>query len=231
MSKRTPKPTMMVNYYEKLYQIFITSGSILYHAAAWSKYYAIVRTTGLKSDEELAHCASLVLLSALAVPTATEIVEDGDETKGKHARLTTLLGLGKVPTRSSLLNEAVGFGGLGIMKYHAYCLTFHRYPGMYLNPLLGLCNSCIKSSKSSLTLLSFVKRSLRSWKRCQKMRNLRHTYPTCAVLSCQDFSPSSRRLIPPSPLVIFSTSQHLSTTMCRKETLVALIRRTLRRSS
>jgi translation initiation factor 3 subunit A len=100
---------MMVNYFEKLYKIFITSGSILYHAAAWSKYYAIVRTAGLKNDEELVHCASLVLLSALAVPTATEIVEDGDETKGKHARLTTLLGLGKVPTRSSLLSEAVRF--------------------------------------------------------------------------------------------------------------------------
>jgi len=127
MSKRTPKPTMMVNYYEKLYQIFITSGSILYHAAAWSKYYAIVRTAGLKSDEELAHCASLVLLSALAVSTATEIVEDGDETKGKHARLTTLLGLGKVPTRSTLLSEAVGFLGLGILRYYSYSLTYYRY--------------------------------------------------------------------------------------------------------
>lgn len=109
MSKKTPKPSMMINYYEKLYKIFMTSGSILYHAAAWSKYYAIIRTTGAKSEEEAAKCAGFVLISALAVPTATELVDEGEETKGKNLRLTTLLGLNKVPSRSSLLADAVSF--------------------------------------------------------------------------------------------------------------------------
>jgi translation initiation factor 3 subunit A len=106
MSKKTPKPSMMINYYEKLYKIFMTSGSILYHAAAWSKYYAILRTSG-KSDEELSKIAGFVLISALAVPTSSEATEEGEDTKGKHTRLTTLLGLSKIPTRSSLLNDAV----------------------------------------------------------------------------------------------------------------------------
>lgn len=106
MAKKAPKPSMMINYYEKLYKIFMTSGSILYHAAAWSKYYAIVRASGI-TDEELKKCAGFVLISALAVPTSAEAAEDGDEMKGKHARLITLLGLSKVPTRSNLLNDAV----------------------------------------------------------------------------------------------------------------------------
>ncbi|KAG8796731.1 eukaryotic translation initiation factor 3 subunit A [Serendipita sp. 398] len=106
MSKRPPKPTMMVNYYEKLYKIFMTSGSILYHAAAWSKYYAILRTFG-KSDEELAKAAGFVLISSLSVPFLSENAEEGDDNKGKHARLTTLLGLNKVPSRTSLLSDAL----------------------------------------------------------------------------------------------------------------------------
>ncbi|KAG8797063.1 eukaryotic translation initiation factor 3 subunit A, partial [Serendipita sp. 399] len=106
MSKRPPKPTMMVNYYEKLYKIFMTSGSILYHAAAWSKYYAILRTFG-KPDEELARVAGFVLISALSVPFLSEGLDEGDDTKGKHARLTTLLGLNKMPTRASLLSDAL----------------------------------------------------------------------------------------------------------------------------
>lgn len=106
MSKKAPKPSMMINYYEKLYKIFMTSGSILYHAAAWSKYYAILRSSG-KQEDELFRSAGFVLISALAVPASTEPLEDGDDTKGKHARLTTLLGLSKIPTRGGLLNDAV----------------------------------------------------------------------------------------------------------------------------
>lgn len=116
MAKKAPKPSMMINYYEKLYKIFMTSGSILYHAAAWSKYYAILRTSG-KTDEELAKSAGFVLISALAVPTSTEPMEDGDDTKGKHARLTTLLGLSKIPTRTGLLNDAVRTSTLLPVKY------------------------------------------------------------------------------------------------------------------
>ncbi|CAG7850883.1 Eukaryotic translation initiation factor 3 subunit A {ECO:0000255/HAMAP-Rule:MF_03000} Short=eIF3a {ECO:0000255/HAMAP-Rule:MF_03000}; AltName: Full=Eukaryotic translation initiation factor 3 110 kDa subunit homolog {ECO:0000255/HAMAP-Rule:MF_03000}; Short=eIF3 p110 {ECO:0000255/HAMAP-Rule:MF_03000}; AltName: Full=Translation initiation factor eIF3, p110 subunit homolog {ECO:0000255/HAMAP-Rule:MF_03000} [Serendipita indica DSM 11827] len=105
MSKKPPKPSMMINYYEKLYKIFMTSGSILYHAAAWSKYFAILRTSG-KQDEEMERVAGFVLISALAVPVMSDSGEDGEDTKGKHARLTTLLGLSKIPTRASLLSDA-----------------------------------------------------------------------------------------------------------------------------
>ncbi len=97
---------MMANYYEKLTKIFLMSGNALYHAAAWSRYYAIVTSIGGKSDEELGRLAAQVLVSALAVPVGLH-TEEPDELKGKNARLTALLGLSRMPTRSGLLKDAL----------------------------------------------------------------------------------------------------------------------------
>ncbi|KAI5121744.1 hypothetical protein M0805_009033 [Coniferiporia weirii] len=105
MAKKSPRPAMMANYYEKLTRIFLTSGNALFHAAAWARYYSIVRAVGGKSDEELSRLAGQVLISALAVPVGQESGEE--EVKGRTARLTALLGLTKAPTRTGLLKEAL----------------------------------------------------------------------------------------------------------------------------
>ena len=97
---------MMANYYEKLTKIFLMSGNALYHATAWSRYYAIVVSIGGKSEEELSRLAAQVLVSALAVPVGLQL-EDQYEPKGRNARLTALLGLSKMPTRTGLLKDAV----------------------------------------------------------------------------------------------------------------------------
>ena len=108
MAKKAPRPAMMANYYEKLTRIFLMSGNALYHAAAWSRYYAIVTTMGGKSEEELSRLAGQVLISALAVPVGLQGEDSGvDESKGKTARLTALLGLTKAPSRTGLLKDAV----------------------------------------------------------------------------------------------------------------------------
>ncbi|KJA16787.1 hypothetical protein HYPSUDRAFT_147298 [Hypholoma sublateritium FD-334 SS-4] len=106
MAKKAPRPAMMANYYEKLTKIFLMSGNALYHAAAWSRYYAVVTSIGGKSDEELGRLAAQVLVSALAVPVGLH-TEEPDELKGKNARLTALLGLSRMPTRSGLLKDAL----------------------------------------------------------------------------------------------------------------------------
>lgn len=106
MAKKAPRPAMMANYYEKLTKIFLMSGNALYHAAAWGRYYAIVISTGGKSDEDLRRLAGQVLISALAVPVGAKSL-DGEDGKGKNQRLTALLGLTKTPTRSGLLKDAV----------------------------------------------------------------------------------------------------------------------------
>lgn len=110
MAKKSPRPAMMANYYEKLTRIFLMSGNALYHAAAWGRYYAVVTAMGGKSDEELRRLAGQVLVSALAVPVGLQGEESvAEEGKGKNARLTALLGLSKMPTRTGLLKDAVRF--------------------------------------------------------------------------------------------------------------------------
>ncbi|KAH7100288.1 hypothetical protein BKA62DRAFT_743757 [Auriculariales sp. MPI-PUGE-AT-0066] len=108
LAKKAPRPAMMANYYEKLARIFLTSGNLLFHAAAWARYHAILRVVGGRSEEEMTSLAGLVLLSALAVPLGAEQREaEEDGGKGRNSRLTALLGLPKMPTRQGLLKDAL----------------------------------------------------------------------------------------------------------------------------
>ncbi|KAG8924927.1 eukaryotic translation initiation factor 3 subunit A [Tulasnella sp. 418] len=132
LAKKAPRPAMMANYYEKLAKIFLTSGSALFHAAAWSRYFAVIRAMGGKTDEELSKLAGLVLVSALAVPVGIEQDENApEETKGRNARLTSLLGLTKTPTRATLLKDALSRNTLkasppAIQQLHQILeVTFH----------------------------------------------------------------------------------------------------------
>ncbi|KAF9013219.1 hypothetical protein BDQ17DRAFT_1343010 [Cyathus striatus] len=106
MAKKAPRPAMMANYYEKLTKIFLMSGNALFHAAAWGKYYGIVTGIGGRGQEEMSRLAGQVLVSTLAVPVGLH-TDEPDELKGKNARLTSLLGLSRMPSRASLLRDAL----------------------------------------------------------------------------------------------------------------------------
>lgn len=120
LAKRAPKPAMMANYYEKLTRIFIVSENHLFHAAAWNRYYALMRLQA-HTEEESARMASFVLLSALAVPVIAstapgtgnvakgrpDFLQADSETRQRTGRLNSLLGLNKTPTRAGLLREAL----------------------------------------------------------------------------------------------------------------------------
>lgn len=144
MAKKAPRPAMMANYYEKLTKIFLMSGNALYHAAAWGRYYSIVTSMGGKSEEDFARLAGQVLVSTLAVPVGLQS-EEMDEPKGKNARLAALLGLSKVPTRASLLKEALSRDVLKLSSdslrslYHILEVTFDP---------LSLCTSVVPLLKS-----------------------------------------------------------------------------------
>lgn len=113
MSKKMPRPVMMANYYEKLTKIFMVSDNYLFHAAAWNKYYTLVRAQNKNlTEEDNTRYASFVLLSALAIPViATSRSRTGmievDESKPKSNRLASLLGLNRPPTRAGILKEAL----------------------------------------------------------------------------------------------------------------------------
>ncbi|KAL1918798.1 uncharacterized protein VTP21DRAFT_2820 [Calcarisporiella thermophila] len=113
MSKRPPKPVMMANYYEKLAKIFMVGDNYLFHAAAWNRYFTLVKAQnkGL-TEEEQTRLASLVLISALAIPIISTKQRasylEFDENQNRSLRLASLLGMVRAPTRSGLLKEALG---------------------------------------------------------------------------------------------------------------------------
>jgi len=140
MAKKAPRPAMMANYYEKLTKIFLTSGNALFHAAAWARYYSVLRAAGGggKTEEEMSRLAGQVLVSALAVPVGTESEEESSSSRRNNARLTALLGLSKTPTRSGLLREALARNTLKLSP--AAVRSLHNLLEVTFQPLT-LCAS------------------------------------------------------------------------------------------
>lgn len=130
LSKRPAKNIMMANYYEKLTKIFLVSDNFLFHAAAYNKYYNLLRQSsanmaagqGTKrdnpavSEESLTKAASFVLLSALAIPVISTsrsrgaLVDVDEARKNKNQRLTNLLSMQVAPTRAGLFKDALSKG-------------------------------------------------------------------------------------------------------------------------
>ncbi|KAI9336078.1 hypothetical protein BDR26DRAFT_865085 [Obelidium mucronatum] len=113
VSKKPPKPLMQANYYEKLAEVFMVGENYLFHAAAYSKLFAIYRNNKNLPDEEHERMATIVLISALSIPiiaaskTSTTTADSEDTNKPRDQRLTNLLRINKTPTRESLLKEAL----------------------------------------------------------------------------------------------------------------------------
>ena len=130
LSKRPPKNVMMANYYEKLTRIFLVGENYLFHAAAWSRYYNLLRQSAAMvasgqskkadnpaaSEADLTKAASFVLLSALAIPVISTsrsrgaLVDIDEAKKNKNSRLTHLLGMSQAPTRAVLFKDAMSKG-------------------------------------------------------------------------------------------------------------------------
>ena len=128
LSKRPAKNVMMANYFDKLTKIFLVSDNFLFHAAAFSKYYSLLRQSAAVvasgqspkrdnpavTEELLNRTASFVLLSALAIPVISTSrsrgVVDVDEARKKTSRLTNLLNLPSSPTRAGLFKDALTKG-------------------------------------------------------------------------------------------------------------------------
>ncbi|CAK7263816.1 eukaryotic translation initiation factor 3 subunit A [Sporothrix epigloea] len=127
LSKRPPKNVMMANYYEKLTRIFLVGENYLFHAAAWSRYYHLLRQSSIlaangqgrkadnppASDADLERAASFVLLSALSIPVISTtrsrgaMIDFDEARKNKNSRLTHLLSMNQAPTRGGLFRDAL----------------------------------------------------------------------------------------------------------------------------
>lgn len=120
VSKRPAKVSTMANYYENVARIFIVSGNHLFHAAAWSRFYSLVLQARSVPEAELTRIASLLMLSALSIPTFSQQSRSGlmevDDQKHRNARLTGLLNLSKTPSRESLLKSALAKNVLSYVR-------------------------------------------------------------------------------------------------------------------
>jgi translation initiation factor 3 subunit A len=130
LSKRPAKNVMMANYFEKLTRIFLVSENYLFHAAAWSRYYNLLRQSAAAvasgqspkkdnpavTEADMTKAASYVVLSALAIPVISTsrsrgaLVDVDEARKNKNSRLTNLLGMSQAPTRAILFKDALSKG-------------------------------------------------------------------------------------------------------------------------
>lgn len=130
LSKRPAKNVMMANYYEKLTRIFLVSDNFLFHAAAWSRYYNLLRQSAnavasgqspkkdnpVVSEADMTKAASFVVLSALAIPVISTsrsrgaLIDVDEARKNKNTRLTNLLSMPTAPTRAILFKDALSKG-------------------------------------------------------------------------------------------------------------------------
>ena len=130
LSKRPAKNIMMANYYEKLTRIFLVSENYLFHAAAWSRYYNLLRSSASAvasaqsskkdnpavNEADMGRAASFVLLSALSIPVISTsrsrgaLIDVDEVRKNKNNRLTNLLGMSQAPTRAVLFKDAMSKG-------------------------------------------------------------------------------------------------------------------------
>jgi translation initiation factor 3 subunit A len=130
LSKRPAKNIMMANYFEKLTRIFLVSENYLFHAAAWSRYYNLLRQSAAAvasgqsskkdnpavTETDMTKAASFVLLSALSIPVISTSRSRGalmnvDQARSnKNTRLTNLLGMSQAPTRAILFKDALSKG-------------------------------------------------------------------------------------------------------------------------
>ncbi|KKY18813.1 putative eukaryotic translation initiation factor 3 subunit [Phaeomoniella chlamydospora] len=130
LSKRPAKNIMMANYYEKLTRIFLVSDNFLFHAAAWSRYYNLLRQSAnavasgqspkkdnpVVTEAEMTKAASFVILSALAIPVISTsrsrgaLIDVDEIRKNKNSRLTNLLSMPSAPSRAVLFKDALSKG-------------------------------------------------------------------------------------------------------------------------
>jgi len=136
LSKRPAKNIMMANYYEKLTKIFLVSDNFLFHAAAYNRYYNLLRQSQVimasgqaakrdnpqVSEEALTRYASFVVLSALAIPVISTsrsrgaLVDMDQARNNKNTRLTNLLSMPAAPTRAGLFKDILGKGLLNRVR-------------------------------------------------------------------------------------------------------------------
>lgn len=129
LPKKSPKPQLLANYYQKLALVFWKAGNYLFHASALFRLFTLCREQKKTlTQEEIQKMASRVVLATLAIPIPPPRNEidrsvEADETLlEKQRRLATLLGLPNPPNRQSLIRDLARFNILPHVPSQLYDL-------------------------------------------------------------------------------------------------------------
>lgn len=140
LSKKSPKPSLMANYYQKLGLVFWKSGNTLFHACTLHRLYQLSREQRKNmSQEELQKMASKVLCATLAIPIPPsrnpidQLLEMDETTMDKKRRLSTLLMLQTPPTRQGLVKDLIKYNV--IQHVHPELQNLYRWLEVEFHPL------------------------------------------------------------------------------------------------
>lgn len=130
LSKKTPQPKTMANYYQKLAMVFWKAENRLFHAAALLRLFQLSRELKKTiTPEELQRMASHVLVATLAIPLPSahpeydRFIETDKSPLEKAQRLAVLLGLTQPPSRASLLKD--------ILRTNVFQLASPEFQNLY----------------------------------------------------------------------------------------------------
>jgi translation initiation factor 3 subunit A len=116
LARKAAAPSMVINYYEKLGEIFLMSDNYLFLAAAWNKLFVIANAQGL-GEEKVKEAALMFMLSTMSIPlmASLSVISNisAEEKESQDMRLAHFLGLQKIPTRAWLLRE---IGNLKVLQ-------------------------------------------------------------------------------------------------------------------
>ena len=119
ISKKTPKPQQLASYYNKVALVFWKAGNYVFHATTVLKLYVLHKEQKKNiTQAELCRLSTKALLSILSIPLPTprtqidEHIETEDTINEKQKRLTSLLSLQQIPTRTSLIRDMIKQGVL-----------------------------------------------------------------------------------------------------------------------
>ncbi|CAF4451610.1 unnamed protein product, partial [Rotaria sp. Silwood2] len=122
ISKKTPRPQQLATYYNKVALVFWKAGNYVFHATTVLKLYVLHKE--LKKNithTELTRLSTKALLAILSIslPTPRTQIDERLETEEalneKQKRLTSLLSLQEVPTRTSLIRDMIKQGVLNFV--------------------------------------------------------------------------------------------------------------------
>lgn len=156
LSKRSPKPISLVNYYNNLSKIFQVSDDYIYSTSALQKLFQLLIQSPVITDAELKENANTYLINSLSIPILQSLKHtfsvqnnliDEEFYKRKNNKLSSLLNLNEIPTRESLLNSstlklALNYADdkivnlFNLLEHKFNPLTFHTKANPILNELV-----------------------------------------------------------------------------------------------